>query len=105
MKYLNPLRYIRRLKYEVLKLILSLGIPLKIDTKVDGVNIRFVVTSFLEYALRVKQSYTRERVTMNWIRTYIKPNDVIFDIGANVGAYSLLIGKIILNGDGQVYQI
>ena len=40
---------------------------------------------------------------MDWIRNYIKPDDIVYDVGANVGAYSLLIGKMVSQGAGKVY--
>ena len=42
---------------------------------------------------------------MYWIRTCIESDDVIIDVGANVGAYSLLLGKIVQNGNAIVYAI
>ena len=48
--------------------------------------------------MRAKLSYISEQTTMNWIESQIKQNDVVFDIGANVGAYSLLIGKKLVGG-------
>lgn len=104
MKYLNPFRYFRRLKFILVKIIFWIGIPITVKTKVDSFTVKFITTSFVEYALRAKLSYTREKVTMEWIRNYIKPNDVVYDVGANVGAYSLLIGKMLAKGDGQVFS-
>ena len=101
-KYLNPIKYLRRLKYEFIKVILKTGIPLLIKIKFEGKEVRFVVTSFLEYALRAKQSYIREKVTMHWIKNEIGQNDIVYDVGANVGAYSLLIGKKL--DKGKVYS-
>ncbi len=61
MKYLNPLRYLRRLKFMLIKLVLWVGIPLKISTKVDGFNIRFIVSSFIEYALRANKAIREKK--------------------------------------------
>ena len=70
-------------------------------------EIKFGVRSNKEYSWRAKLSYTEEKTTMYWIDNIIKQNDVVFDIGANVGAYSLLIGKRIKDssGSGNVYAI
>jgi FkbM family methyltransferase len=65
--------------------------------------IRFSATSFIEYFLRAQESYTREQVTMHWINKYINSDDIVFDIGANVGVYSLLIGMKVVLGSGKVY--
>jgi FkbM family methyltransferase len=35
----------------------------------------------------------KEPDTISWIKEIIKPGDVVFDIGANVGNYSLIIAK------------
>jgi FkbM family methyltransferase len=35
----------------------------------------------------------KEPDTIRWIHTLIKPGDVVFDVGANVGNYSLIIAK------------
>lgn len=41
----------------------------------------------------------KEPETVQWIEECIKPNDVFYDVGANVGAYSLIASKSL---DGQV---
>ena len=38
----------------------------------------------------------------NAVKKYIKENDIVFDIGANVGYYSLLMSKIV-GSDGEVH--
>jgi len=102
-KYLSPAAYVRKLRLTVAEMVLGWGIPLNTSTAVDGHKVRFSTNSFVEYFLRAEESYTREKVTMDWIRTYIQPNDIVYDVGANVGAYSLLIGKIVAQGTGKVY--
>jgi len=104
-KYLKPAAYARKIRLVVARILLRYGIPLNNFTKVDGLVVKFRATSFLEYFLRAEESYVREEVTMYWIRNYINPDDVVYDVGANVGAYSLLIGKIVQSGNGRVYAI
>lgn len=104
-KYLRPGFWIRKIRLVVARILLSCAIPLRNSINVDGFLIKFWTTSFLEYFLRAEESYVREEVTMYWIRNFIKPDDVVYDVGANVGAYSLLIGKILQGGDGTVYAI
>ncbi len=104
-KYFRLSAYVRKARLIAARLVLGWGIPLKNKTRVDGYLIRFKASSFLEYFLRAEESYTREKVTMYWIRNYISEDDVILDIGANVGAYSLLIGKMVTSGHGRVYAI
>lgn len=100
--YADPSRYYRRAKHYIVNAILRFGIPLRVTTKVGDVTVQFLATSFTEYMLRAKLSYTREKVTMNWINHWIAPDDVVYDIGANVGAYSLLIGMKVASGKGKV---
>ena len=38
-------------------------------------------------------SCAKEPETVRWIETYVKPGDVVYDVGANVGAYSLVIDR------------
>jgi|TARA_B100000959_G_scaffold283967_1_gene354239 FkbM family methyltransferase len=102
-KYLSSAAYIRKARLVVARLILSLGVPLINRTVVGNYSIKFVTTNFVEYFLRAEESYTREVVTMLWIQKYIKAGDVVYDVGANVGAYSLLMGKILSASGGCVY--
>ena len=84
-KYLKPAAYARKIRLVVARILLRYGIPLKNTTKEDGFVIKFRATSFLEYFLRAEESYVREEVTMYWIRNYINPDDVVYDVGANIG--------------------
>ena len=104
-KYFSPSAYIRKVRLILARTLLNYGIPLRKTTKVDEYSITFKSTSFIEYFLRAEESYTREKVTMYWIRNYICSDDVVLDIGANVGAYSLLVGKKVSQGSGKVYAI
>jgi FkbM family methyltransferase len=35
----------------------------------------------------------KEPWTISWLETYVKPGDVVYDVGANVGAFSLVAAK------------
>jgi hypothetical protein len=83
-KYLSISAYIRKARLIVARTLLKWGVTLKNTTLVDGERITFVTTSFIEYFLRAEESYTREEVTMYWIRNCVRPDDVVFDIGVNV---------------------
>ena len=49
--------------------------------------------------IRVRlRSVEKEPFTVEWIERSIKPGDVFYDIGANVGAYSLIAAKVTGNG-------
>src|ERR1051325_1201310 len=59
------------------------------------------VDSECEFSLRTN-SCKKEPDTGNWIETFNKDGDVLFDIGANVGAYSLVAAKF-FKGKVKVY--
>jgi FkbM family methyltransferase len=72
-----------------------------------GIRERLVLTKNLDYAAAPvalfvdseielgtrTRSCAKEPETVAWIESLIKPGDVVLDIGANVGAYSLVIAK------------
>ena len=55
----------------------------------DHGQIMLEITSKNEYQTRA-HSCKKEPETVKWIETHFKQNEVFFDIGANVGAYSLV---------------
>src|SRR3989338_2531024 len=59
------------------------------------------VTSPNEVLVKLN-SCKKEPETVEWIETFLKPGDVFYDIGANVGAYSLVAAKF-FNGKIQTY--
>ena len=91
-KYFQPSAYLRKVRFTIAKVLLLLKIPLKVRTRVDSAVIAFVTTSYTEYVLRARESFRREEVTMYWLRNIVNPTDVVYDIGANVGPYSLYAG-------------
>ncbi|MCK6625135.1 MAG: FkbM family methyltransferase [Anaerolineae bacterium] len=54
-----------------------------------------------EYDVRLV-SCRKEPETIKWIETFIKDGDVVYDIGANVGAYALVAAKF-TNGRALIY--
>lgn len=96
-------RLIVRFLPTVVKLALknSLNIVMPMDYR-SG-NIRLSVDSWIEYDKRLK-SCAKEPETVQWIEQYIKPHETIYDIGANVGAYSLVVAEF-LKQQCQVYAI
>lgn len=52
------------------------------------------VTSELEQITRLN-SCKKEPETVDWIESYFQPGDVFFDVGANVGPYSLIAAKFL----------
>ncbi len=57
--------------------------------------------SMIEYKTR-RFSCRKEPETIRWIEKYIGPGDIVYDIGANVGAYSLVVNKH-TKGKAKVY--
>ena len=55
-------------------------------------DILMSVESLTEYASRLHSS-KKEPETVDWIETFFEAGDVFYDIGANVGAYSLIASK------------
>lgn len=64
-------------------------------------KIMLAADSIIEYTTR-KNSSKKEPETIRWIETYIVEGDVVYDIGANVGAYSLVIDRH-TGGRAKVY--
>src|SRR5688572_6114979 len=50
------------------------------------------VDSAIEHSVRLN-SCKKEPDTVRWIETFLRDGDVLFDVGANVGAYSLVAAK------------
>lgn len=63
--------------------------PRKLDYAHAAIYMR-VMTDAEEFRLR---ACAKEPFTIEWIHRSIKPGDVLYDIGANVGAYSLVAAK------------
>ena len=59
------------------------------------------VESEFEYRIRLN-SCKKEPDTIEWIENFIKSGDVIYDVGANCGAYSLVASKF-FDGKVKVY--
>jgi FkbM family methyltransferase len=64
-------------------------------------QIRMRVDSWIEYDYRLKEAQ-KEPETVSWIETWFKPGDVFYDIGANVGSYSLIAHRF-CEADIKVY--
>lgn len=54
------------------------------------------VDSLVEWDTRLR-SVQKEPETVSWLETYLRPGDVFFDVGANVGAYTLVAATLFPN--------
>ncbi len=61
-------------------------------------EIRLHIDSVTEHELR-SRSCSKEPMTVEWLRQALRPGDVFYDVGANIGAYSLVAAK---QGQGKV---
>ncbi len=52
---------------------------------------------------RIKAYVGKEPDTVEWISQYVKPGDVFYDVGANIGLYSIFTAKR-LQGRSKVYS-
>ncbi|MBN2453541.1 MAG: FkbM family methyltransferase [Candidatus Omnitrophica bacterium] len=59
------------------------------------------INSDIEYRVRL-HSCAKEPEMITWIQDFMKEGDVLYDVGANVGAYSLVASKY-FNGRVRVY--
>ena len=48
----------------------------------------FIVNNYREID-RLDRYFTKEPETIQWIQEYIRPGEILFDIGANIGQYSI----------------
>jgi FkbM family methyltransferase len=51
---------------------------------------------------RARSLYTKEPGTIAWLRDTLRPGDVFYDIGANIGCYSLVAAQLV-GPTGHVY--
>ena len=70
--------------------------PLVMQAPVPGTDVKvaFSVHTWFEYHNRAQGSYTGEPDMVEWLKTTLRPGDVLWDIGANVGAYSILAARL-----------
>jgi FkbM family methyltransferase len=70
--------------------------PLVVNAPVPNTSlaVAFSVHTWLEYHNRANGSYVGEPDMVEWLKTTLQPGDVLWDVGANVGAYSILAAKL-----------
>ncbi len=76
--------------------------PVTEIARAGGYEIQFQCRSDLEL-MRAQTLATKEVGTVDWILSDLKAGQIFFDIGANIGVYSMLAG-LHLKGTGQVYS-
>jgi FkbM family methyltransferase len=77
----------------------ALGVVRPLDYSGDPILLH--VDSLVELTTRLR-SCAKEPETVAWIEKHVKPGDVVFDIGANVGVYSFVIDRH-SHGRAKVY--
>ena len=61
--------------------------------KIDGLSIAIRISSPNEHH-RADTYATKEPETIEWLREYLRDGDVFYDVGANIGLYSLYAAKL-----------
>ena len=59
-----------------------------------------MVSNNFEYQSRWKLAYSAEELLNKWANEIIGFNDIVYDLGANIGNYSILFAKKIQHNDG-----
>jgi len=67
----------------------------------DEEEISIICSSETELYTRAR-SCSKEPETVGWLKKYFKNDSVLYDVGANVGAYSLVAAK--MNNSGSIYS-
>jgi FkbM family methyltransferase len=75
---------------------------LKPKIRLDYQKHSIFITADSRLSLQRARACEKEPETVSWIEECVKPNDVFYDVGANVGAYSLIASKF-LGGQVTVY--
>jgi len=93
-RFLKLKNYYNLIIKNYISLRIRLSKPLVLKTHCLGYPLLFSIKSLKEYYYRYLLSYVSEKSTIFWIENHVKKSEVVWDVGANVGAYSILIGKL-----------
>ena len=55
---------------------------------------KFAYDNAIEY-FRAQTLFTKEEGTIAWLQRELKPGDVFYDVGANVGCYTIVAAKLV----------
>lgn len=68
----------------------------RVSKEVDGTSATFTVTEREEY-IRVRSVVSEEQV-LKTLMDRIEPDDVVFDVGANIGMFACFAGRVLESG-------
>jgi FkbM family methyltransferase len=88
---------LRRIRYSVRNRLIR-----KVRASDGRHDLTFICESDVE-AWRAETLRTKEAGTVRWIQNNVRPADVFFDIGANIGLYSMLAAAYVGEG-GRVFS-
>jgi FkbM family methyltransferase len=94
-----PPSYIRKLHRRILELRSWLVRELEITDTAGAFRFRCATVREFNRCLKL---YSKEPGTIEWIRSEMKPGQVFYDIGANIGVYTIIAARQIVPG-GKVY--
>ena len=77
------------------------GVRMERSMDYQAASILLDVESSDEYHVR-RKSCSKEPETIQWIHQHVGPGDVVYDIGANIGAYALVMAAH-TKGEAEVY--
>lgn len=99
----SPRLYLKRIKArlrgEKLDVISLLDV---VEVEQDGVRYKFVCSTDKEVR-RAHKMFAKEPGTIAWLSQSLRPDDVFYDIGANIGLYTLFAARR-LGPSGLVYS-
>lgn len=73
----------------------------EVEVSDGNLNYRFQCKTFPEFSRSMKL-FVKEPGTCDWIKNEVKPGDVFYDIGANIGTYTILAAQS-AGSHGKVY--
>jgi FkbM family methyltransferase len=97
--------FARIIRFGINKIVMSFYVLILLPSLLPGsfsiINVKFLKNlDYDKYRIKLKiesidqlnrsNSCKKEPETVKWIEEFIKPGDIFYDIGANVGAYSLV---------------
>lgn len=94
-----PRRYLRKFHRRILEL--RQGLVRRIEILNGSHTYRFRCESVREFN-RCLKLFSKEPGTLDWIMSELKPGQVFFDIGANIGTFTILAAGQVAPG-GKVY--